>query len=64
VGPLVGGILLGAKWSTAAVFLAAAAAALCAALVCFALGRLAGTSTIAQPTSFDAKLRPATKAGP
>jgi len=64
VGPLVGGILLSAKWSTAAVFLAAAAAALCAALVCFALGRLAGTSTIAQPTSFDAKLRPATKAGP
>jgi AAHS family 4-hydroxybenzoate transporter-like MFS transporter len=56
VGPLVGGLLLGAKWSTASVFLAAAAAALCAALVCFALGRLAGTSTIAQPTSFDAKL--------
>jgi AAHS family 4-hydroxybenzoate transporter-like MFS transporter len=61
VGPLVGGLLLSAKWSTASVFLAAAAAALCAALVCFALGRL--TSPIAQSTSFDAKLHPATKPG-
>ncbi len=63
VGPLVGGLLLSAKWSTASVFLAAAGAALCAALVCFALGRLAGTSPIAQSTSFDGKLHPAAKAG-
>jgi AAHS family 4-hydroxybenzoate transporter-like MFS transporter len=63
VGPLVGGLLLSAKWSTASVFLAAAGAALCAALVCFALGRFVGTSAIAQPTSFDAKLHPATKPG-
>jgi MFS transporter, AAHS family, 4-hydroxybenzoate transporter len=63
VGPLVGGFLLSAKWSTASVFLAAAAAALCAALVCFALGRLVGTSPVVQPPSFDAKLHPATKPG-
>lgn len=63
VGPLVGGFLLSGKWSTASVFLAAAAAALCAALVCFALGRLVGTSPIAEPTSFDAKLHSAAKAG-
>jgi AAHS family 4-hydroxybenzoate transporter-like MFS transporter len=63
VGPLVGGLLLGAKWSAAAVFMAAAAAALCAALASFALGRLAGTIPIAQPTSFDAKLQGAAKAG-
>ncbi len=44
VGPLVGGLLLSGKWSTASVFLAAAMAALCAALVCFVLARLAGTS--------------------
>jgi MFS transporter, AAHS family, 4-hydroxybenzoate transporter len=42
VGPLVGGILLGMKWSTAGVFLMAAAAALCAALAAFLLSRLAG----------------------
>ena len=35
VGPLVGGVLLTAKWSTSAVFMAAAAAALCAALAAF-----------------------------
>jgi MFS transporter, AAHS family, 4-hydroxybenzoate transporter len=63
VGPVVGGLLLGAKWSAAAVFLAAAGAALCAALASFALGRLAGTIPIAQPTSFDAKLQGAAKAG-
>jgi AAHS family 4-hydroxybenzoate transporter-like MFS transporter len=63
VGPVVGGLLLGAKWSAAAVFMAAAGAALCAALASFALGRLAGTIPIAQPTSFDAKLQPAAKAG-
>jgi AAHS family 4-hydroxybenzoate transporter-like MFS transporter len=63
VGPLVGGLLLGAKWSVASLFLAAAGAALCAALACLALSRLVGTDTIAQPTSFDAKLQPAAKAG-
>jgi MFS transporter, AAHS family, 4-hydroxybenzoate transporter len=67
VGPVVGGVLLGQKWSPAAVFMAAAAAALCAALAAFALSRLAtgdkGKSTVDQPTSFDAKLGPAAKAG-
>ena len=63
VGPLVGGLLLSAKWSAASVFLAAAGAALCAALVCFALGRLVGTSPIVQTTSFDAKLHTAAKTG-
>jgi AAHS family 4-hydroxybenzoate transporter-like MFS transporter len=42
VGPLVGGILLSLKWSAGEVFVAAAAAALCAALAAFLLGRLAG----------------------
>jgi MFS transporter, AAHS family, 4-hydroxybenzoate transporter len=42
VGPLVGGVLLSQKWSAGDVFLAAAAAALCAALAAFSLGRLAG----------------------
>jgi MFS transporter, AAHS family, 4-hydroxybenzoate transporter len=55
------------KWSAGAVFLAAAAAALCAALAAFWLSRLAGLgggeSTVEQPTSFDAKLRPAPTAG-
>ena len=42
VGPLVGGVLMTMKWSTASVFMAAAAAALCAALAAFWLSRLAG----------------------
>jgi AAHS family 4-hydroxybenzoate transporter-like MFS transporter len=42
VGPLVGGVLLSQKWSAGEVFMAAAAAALCAALAAFSLGRLAG----------------------
>jgi MFS transporter, AAHS family, 4-hydroxybenzoate transporter len=42
VGPLVGGVLMSMKWSTASVFMAAAAAALCAALAAFWLSRLAG----------------------
>lgn len=66
IGPLVGGVLLANKWSTASVFMVAAAAALCAALAAFALSRLAsaaGSETaVNQPTSFDAKLGPA-KAG-
>jgi AAHS family 4-hydroxybenzoate transporter-like MFS transporter len=42
VGPLVGGVLMTMNWSTASVFMAAAAAALCAALAAFWLSRLAG----------------------
>jgi MFS transporter, AAHS family, 4-hydroxybenzoate transporter len=67
VGPVVGGVLLEQKWSAAAVFMAAAGAAFCAALAAFSLSRLVagggGTSAVAQPTSFDAKLGPAAKAG-
>jgi MFS transporter, AAHS family, 4-hydroxybenzoate transporter len=67
IGPLVGGMLLAMKWSAGAVFLTAAAAALCAALAAFCLSRLArlggGESAVEQPTSFDAKLRPAPTAG-
>jgi AAHS family 4-hydroxybenzoate transporter-like MFS transporter len=68
VGPLVGGVLLAMKWSTASVFMAAAAAALCAALAAFCLGRLAGMggsgkAAADQPASFDAALRPSTTAG-
>jgi AAHS family 4-hydroxybenzoate transporter-like MFS transporter len=61
VGPLVGGALLAAKWSTGSVFMAAATAALCAALAAFCLSRLArGGKGADQPSSFDATLRPAT----
>jgi MFS transporter, AAHS family, 4-hydroxybenzoate transporter len=63
VGPLVGGALLTAKWSTGSVFLAAASAALCAALAAFSLSRLAGMSGgrgTAHPSSIDATLQPAT----
>jgi AAHS family 4-hydroxybenzoate transporter-like MFS transporter len=64
VGPLVGGALLTAKWSTGSVFIAAATAALCAALAAFALSRLAGmggSGAIAdRPASFEAGLRPST----
>ena len=42
VGPLIGGVLLSAKWSAGDVFLTAALAALCAAVAAFALGRMAG----------------------
>jgi AAHS family 4-hydroxybenzoate transporter-like MFS transporter len=67
VGPLVGGVLLAGKWSTAAVFLTAAAAALCAALAAFGLSRLTGGGVggkaVEQPTSFGAKLGGEAKAG-
>ncbi len=68
VGPLVGGILLAAKWSTAAVFLTAAGAALCAALAAFSLSRLtggggAGSTAVEQSTSFAAKLAGEAEAG-
>ncbi|HLZ03156.1 MAG TPA: MFS transporter [Bradyrhizobium sp.] len=64
IGPLVGGMLLAAKWSTAAVFIAAAAAALCAALAAIALSRLAGASGAGQASSIDATLEPATTGRP
>jgi len=68
VGPLVGGVLLTMKWSTASVFVAAAAAALCAALAAFSLSRLAGMGgsgkeAADQSASFQAGLRPSTTAG-
>jgi len=65
IGPLIGGALLTAKWSTGSVFMAAATAALCAALAAFSLSRLAGMGGgkgADQPSSFDATLRPATTA--
>src|SRR6266404_2773838 len=68
VGPLIGGALLTAKWSTASVFATAALAALCAALAAFCLSRLAGMGgsgkgAADQPASFEAGLRPSTTAG-
>jgi AAHS family 4-hydroxybenzoate transporter-like MFS transporter len=65
VGPLVGGALLTAKWSTGSLFIAAATAALCAALAAFSLSRLAGMggsgkAAADQPASFEAGLRPST----
>jgi AAHS family 4-hydroxybenzoate transporter-like MFS transporter len=61
IGPLVGGILIDAKWSTGALFMAAAAAAACAALASLLLGRIAGASST-QTSSMDATLKPATTA--
>ena len=62
VGPLVGGALLIAKWSTEAVFMVAAGAAFCAALAAFSLGRIAGMGGSGkgadQAASFEAGLRP------
>ena len=67
IGPLVGGALLTAKWSTASVFEAAAVAALCAALAAFALSRLAGmggtSREAADQAAFEASLRPSRTAG-
>jgi AAHS family 4-hydroxybenzoate transporter-like MFS transporter len=67
VGPLVGGMLLTMKWSTASVFAAAAAAAMCAALAAFWLSRLAGLSGSAEEAAdaaaCQATLRPSTTAG-
>ena len=42
VGPSVGGVLLSLRWSAGELFATAAAAALCAALAAFLLGRMAG----------------------
>ncbi len=63
VGPLVGGMLLAAKWSAAAVFFTASAAAACAALAALGLSRLTGSMAVEQPTSFAAKLASEAKAG-
>jgi MFS transporter, AAHS family, 4-hydroxybenzoate transporter len=68
IGPLVGGVLLTMKWSTAAVFMAAAGAALCAALAAFVLSRLAGmaghgSSAADAEASYQASLRPSATAG-
>jgi MFS transporter, AAHS family, 4-hydroxybenzoate transporter len=68
IGPLVGGALLTAKWSTASVFGAAAVAALCAALAAFSLSRLAGMGgsgkdTSDRPVPLEPALRPSTTAG-
>jgi AAHS family 4-hydroxybenzoate transporter-like MFS transporter len=68
VGPLVGGVLLTLKWTTAEVFMTAAIAALCAALAAFFLSRLAGMGGTGkraadQPDPFEAALRPSTTAG-
>jgi MFS transporter, AAHS family, 4-hydroxybenzoate transporter len=61
IGPLVGGFLLAGKWSTPAVFIAAAAAALCAAVAALALSRIAGMT--GQASSVDATLTAATTGG-
>jgi AAHS family 4-hydroxybenzoate transporter-like MFS transporter len=68
VGPLVGGMLLTMKWSTGAVFLAAAAAALCAALSAFVLSRIAGLRASSKEAAdaeaaYQAGLRPSATAG-
>jgi AAHS family 4-hydroxybenzoate transporter-like MFS transporter len=58
IGPLVGGLLLAAKWSTSAVFMVAAAAALCAALAALSLSRLVRSDAGAgRASSIDAKLK-------
>jgi AAHS family 4-hydroxybenzoate transporter-like MFS transporter len=68
VGPLVGGVLMTLKWSTGAVFMAAAAAAMCAALAAFSLSRLAGMggsgkAMAGRPLSFEPAPHPSTPAG-
>jgi MFS transporter, AAHS family, 4-hydroxybenzoate transporter len=68
VGPLVGGVLLTMKWSTASVFMCAAVASLCAAMAAFALSRLAGMagdgkSAADRSAAFETGLRPSTTAG-
>jgi MFS transporter, AAHS family, 4-hydroxybenzoate transporter len=66
VGPLVGGVLLAERWSAAAVFMTAAAAALCASLAALALSRIAAPSDsgiAGQTSSIDATLKVATTGG-
>jgi MFS transporter, AAHS family, 4-hydroxybenzoate transporter len=63
IGPLVAGVLIDAKWSTGALFVAAAAAAACASLASLVLSRIAAASSAAeQSSSIDATLKPATTA--
>jgi len=64
IGPLIGGVLMSAKWSSGELFATAASAALCAALAAFALSGLVrpgGTDASRQASSFDATLHAATK---
>ena len=68
VGPLVGGALMTLKWSTGTVFMAAAAAAMCAALAAFSLSRFAGMggsgkARAGRPLSFEPARHPSTPAG-
>jgi AAHS family 4-hydroxybenzoate transporter-like MFS transporter len=68
VGPLVGGALMTMKWSAGEIFMAVAAAALCAALASFWLSRLAGMGGSGKKTAdgtepFEASLHPSTSAG-
>jgi AAHS family 4-hydroxybenzoate transporter-like MFS transporter len=67
VGPLIGGVLLSMKWSPASVFMAAAAAALCAALAAFCLSRLSGlggSKAVAdRPAPIEGHLHPSNAAG-
>ena len=61
IGPLIGGALLTAKWSTGSVFMAAATAAFCAALAAFSISRLAGMGGNKDALSpIDAKVATAT----
>lgn len=63
IGPLIGGALVSAKWSTGALFATAASAALCAALAAFQLGRFVRHrgSGARQASPFDATVRAATR---
>jgi AAHS family 4-hydroxybenzoate transporter-like MFS transporter len=68
VGPLVGGALLTAKWSTGSVFMAAATAAFCAALAAFSLSRVAAIKgddkgAADRAASIEAGLQPMTRGG-
>ncbi|MFB9266837.1 MFS transporter [Bradyrhizobium erythrophlei] len=62
IGPLIGGALMSAKWTTGELFLTAASAALCAALAAFSLSRFVrpeGGSGASQTSSMDATLQAA-----
>jgi MFS transporter, AAHS family, 4-hydroxybenzoate transporter len=64
IGPLIGGLLLAAQWSTGSVFATAAAAAFCAALAAFTLSRIAASRGAAeQRTPLQANLTAAAKPG-
>lgn len=64
IGPLIGGALMSAKWSTGELFMTAASAALCAALAALSLSRFVrfgGGSGASQTSSIDATLQAATR---